>query len=105
MIRQRNLKNPHESGLFGLFEGKKKEAEAAKIAAKAAAETAAAQSKQIELLLKLQAAKEGYDPEKTAADQAIKLEETKQGSEKTLYLIIAAVVAVLMAGIYFIKKK
>jgi hypothetical protein len=98
MIRQRIIPNPNESGLFGILEGRKKRE-------KAAAELQAAQSRQLELLLKAQADKEGYNPEKTAAESAIKLEETKQGSEKTLYLILAAVVAVVMIALVFIKKK
>ena len=92
------IKKPDEAGFLGILEGKKK---------RAAAEAAARleEEKRKTFLLQLEAAKQGYQPEKQAAEAAVKLEETKQGSEKTLYITIGVIVALIMVGLYFIKRK
>lgn len=98
-MRKRPIKyNPEESEFLGIFEGKKR---------KAAADARAKEeeAKRATFALQMEAAKNGYNPEKQKADSAIKLEETKQKSDSTLYITIAVIIVVVMVGLYFIKKR
>lgn len=109
MRNRRPIRNPYTSPFLGIGVGKKKEAEAAATIKKIEAETAAAleleKQKQQSLLLQLEAAKQGYDPEAAAREQAIQVEEIKAQPEQTMYVIIAVVVVAVMIGLYFIKRK
>ena len=109
MRTRRPIKNPNESEFLGLFTGKRKKVEAKADITRIEAETKAAleleKQKQQSLLLQLQAAKQGYDPEKDAREQAIEVEHIKAQPEKTMYIIIAVVVVVVMAGLFLIKRK
>jgi hypothetical protein len=113
-MRTRTLKkDSYESPFIGLaaipllFGSKKKktEAEVKKIEAESRAAAELEEQRRQKFLLELEAARQGYDPEKRAADSALKLEETKQSSEKTLYVIVGFIVVAVMAGLYFIKKR
>lgn len=98
-MRKRPINNnPDESGFLGILQGKKRKAAAE-------ARVKEEEAKRATLLLQLEAARQGFNPEKQAADSAIKLEETKQKSEITLYVIIGVIVAVVMVALYFIKRK
>jgi hypothetical protein len=103
------IKNPDESPFLGIATGKKKRAEAeadiARIKAETEAELKLEQARRESLMLNLEAAKQGYDPGKVQAEKAIKMEETKTAPEKTLYIILGFSVVVMMAGLYFIKKR
>ena len=87
---------------LGIFEGK---AKARKEEAEAAAKVAIEKAQQDTLLLKLEAARQGYTPDADAAKAIIETETVKLSGEKTLYYVLGGVVVAVMAGLYFIRKK
>lgn len=101
--------NPDEAGFLGIGTGKrvkaKAEAEAQILQAKKEKELALLESQRISFQQQATEAGKGYNPVTAAATAAVKLEETKQGSEKTLYIILGFVVVAVMVALYFIKKK
>nr|WP_319570248.1 hypothetical protein [uncultured Draconibacterium sp.] len=107
-IRYSNVSRGAESPLFGLFEGKKKSREAAArekvLAAEKEKELALIEAKNKQLLLQLEAAKQGYNPEKEKAQAAVELEKTQAVPEITLYSIIGVIVLVVMVGVVLIKR-
>lgn len=110
MINRRPpIKNPNESAFLGLFTGKKAKREAAAkvaiIEAQTEAELELERAKRESLALQLEAARQGFDPEADKRRQAIETAKAEAAPETTLYIIIGVVVAVVMAGLYFIKKR
>jgi hypothetical protein len=108
-MKQRKISNPYESPFLGIFEGKAKarvyEAQKEAAEAKAKADRMLEEQKRQTFLLQLEAAKQGFEPEKDKQETAVKLEETKQGSEKALYVVVGFIVVAVMVGLYFIKKR
>ena len=96
------------SPFLGIGVGKKKEAEAdariREIEAETAAKMKLAEQERKNLLLQLEAAKQGFEPEKDKQTAEIAKANAEAAPEKTLYTVVGVIVAVVMAGLYFIKK-
>ncbi len=104
MSRAYKKPNPAESPFLGILEGRRARA-------KAAAAAQAEEEKRKTLLLTSQLAAAGFDPEKQKSEAVQKIEETKVLAVKeetkastNLYLVMGAVVALLIVGIYIIMK-
>ena len=120
-MKQRHLiADPYVSPFLGILTGKKKEREAEARIKEMEAEAAAAEKLALierdNLLLKLEAMRQGHNPEVEATQLAIREKEAEAGlqtalakaknlPETTMYTILSVVVAIVMAGIYLLKKK
>lgn len=97
--RERSFSNNvYESGLFGILEGKRRKA-------KAEAFIKEEEARRATYLAQVEAQKQGYDPEKATRDTKIVETQAAVNSEKNLYTTIGLIVVVVMAGLYFIKRK
>jgi cobalamin biosynthesis Mg chelatase CobN len=102
-MKKQNHFNNNESAFLGLFEGKRKrakaEAEIKIIEAKAASDKAL-------LAAKVAADQVGYKtPEQKAVEASVQTATIESQSNTLLYVIIGVVVVVVMAGLYFIKRR
>ena len=120
-MRTRKLnKDAYVSPFLGIGEGKKKRAEAEAYAQRLEAERkleeAKAQLERDNLLFKMEALRQGFNPDVEKTQLAIQEKQAEAGlqsalakaknlPETTLYSALAAVVAIVMAGVYFFKKK
>lgn len=88
----------YESGLWGIFEGKRKKA-------KADAFVRQEEARRATFLAQVEAQKQGYDPDKPNRDTKIVETQATIQSEKNLYTAMGLIVVAAMVGLYFIKRK
>lgn len=97
------IEQPETSSFLGIFEGKRK---TKIIAAKAERERLKAEESRKTLSAQVEAEKAGYkSPEVKQAEAEAATAVIESKSSSTLYMVIAAIVVVVMAGLYFIKRK